>query len=54
MKLRPELLSSMKTYKKTDVLHDLLAGLMVAIIAVPLSIALGIPVTNTHLTLPTT
>ena len=40
--MKPELLNCLKNYKKTDVLHDLLAGLMVAIIAMPLSIALGI------------
>lgn len=40
--MKPELFNCFKTYKKTDILRDLLAGLMVAIIAVPLSIALGI------------
>ncbi len=40
--MKPELLNCLKTYKKTDVLRDILAGLMVAIIAMPLSIALGI------------
>ena len=40
--MKPELLNCLKNYKKTDVLRDLLAGLMVAIIAMPLSIALGI------------
>ena len=40
--MKPELINSLKTYKKRDVLKDLQAGLMVAIIAMPLSIALGI------------
>ncbi len=40
--MKPELFNCLKNYKKTDVLRDLLAGLMVAIIAMPLSIALGI------------
>lgn len=40
--MKPELLNSLKNYKKRDIFSDLLAGLMVAIIAMPLSIALGI------------
>ena len=40
--MKPQLLLSMKGYKKKDLLGDLMAGLMVAIIALPLSIALGI------------
>ncbi|MBE7094081.1 MAG: SulP family inorganic anion transporter [Clostridiales bacterium] len=40
--MKPQLLLSLKGYKKSDLLHDLMAGLMVAIIALPLSIALGI------------
>lgn len=40
--MRPELLRSLKAYQKADLPHDLLAGLMVAIIALPLSIALGL------------
>ena len=40
--MKPQLLLSMKGYKKKDLLGDLIAGLMVAIIALPLSIALGI------------
>ena len=40
--MKPQLLSSVKGYEKSDLLHDLMAGLMVAIIALPLSIALGI------------
>ena len=40
--MKPQLLSSLKGYKKRDLFHDLMAGLMVAIIAMPLSIALGI------------
>ena len=40
--MKPELINSLKGYKKAYLLNDLLAGLMVAIIALPLSIALGI------------
>lgn len=40
--MKPQLFSSLKGYKKSDLFHDLFAGLMVAIIALPLSIALGI------------
>ena len=40
--MKPQLLSSLQGYKKKDLLGDLMAGLMVAIIALPLSIALGI------------
>ena len=40
--MKPQLLNSLKGYKKADLLKDLFAGLMVAIIALPLSIALGI------------
>ena len=40
--MKPELFSSLKGYKKQDLVKDLFAGLMVAIIALPLSIALGI------------
>lgn len=40
--MKPQLIQSLKGYKKSDLLHDLMAGLMVAIIALPLSIALGI------------
>ncbi|MBQ8685183.1 MAG: SulP family inorganic anion transporter [Clostridia bacterium] len=40
--MKPQLIQSLKGYKKSDLLHDLTAGLMVAIIALPLSIALGI------------
>ena len=40
--MKPELFNSLKNYKKSNLLNDLLAGLMVAIIALPLSIALGI------------
>ncbi|MBQ8197436.1 MAG: SulP family inorganic anion transporter [Clostridia bacterium] len=40
--MRPQLFDSLKNYKKKDIFGDLLAGLMVAIIALPLSIALGI------------
>lgn len=40
--MRPELFRSLKTYQKRDLTSDLMAGLMVAIIALPLSIALGL------------
>lgn len=40
--MKPQLFLSLKDYKKKDLLSDLMAGLMVAIIALPLSIALGI------------
>ncbi len=40
--MKPQLFDSLKGYKKRDLLKDLFAGLMVAIIALPLSIALGI------------
>ncbi len=40
--MKPQLISSLRSYKKKDIAGDLLAGLMVAIIALPLSIALGI------------
>ncbi len=40
--MKPELINSLKGYKKSNIVNDLLAGLMVAIIALPLSIALGI------------
>ena len=37
-----ELLNSLKNYKKSYIINDLLSGLLVAIIAMPLSIALGL------------
>lgn len=40
--MKPELFRCLKNYQKKDLVGDLLAGLMVAIIALPLSIALGI------------
>ncbi len=40
--MKPQLFASLKGYKKRDLVGDLMAGLMVAIIALPLSIALGI------------
>lgn len=40
--MKPQLLTSLKGYTKKDLFKDLFAGLMVAIIALPLSIALGI------------
>ncbi len=41
-KLRPKLLSTMKNYSKEQFFKDVTAGIIVAIIALPLSIALGI------------
>ncbi len=40
--MKPALLDSFKGYKKEELFRDLLAGLMVALIALPLSMALGI------------
>lgn len=40
--MKPQLFNSLKNYSKKNLLSDLFAGLMVAIIALPLSIALGI------------
>ena len=40
--MKPKLFESLKGYTKKDLFNDLIAGLMVAIIALPLSIALGI------------
>lgn len=41
-KLKPKLFSVMKTYSKNQFFKDLIAGIIVAIIALPLSIALAI------------
>lgn len=41
-KLKPMLFSNMKTYTKAQFVKDLIAGIIVAIIALPLSIALAI------------
>lgn len=41
-KLKPKLLSVMKTYSKKQFFKDVIAGIIVAIIALPLSIALAI------------
>lgn len=41
-KLKPMLFSNMKTYTKAQFIKDLIAGIIVAIIALPLSIALAI------------
>ena len=41
-RLKPKLLSVMKTYNKGQFVKDVIAGLIVAIIALPLSIALAI------------
>ncbi len=40
--LQPKLISAMKTYSKAQFIKDLVAGLIVAIIALPLSIALAL------------
>ena len=41
-KLKPKLFSVMKTYSKGQLVNDLIAGVIVAIIALPLSIALAL------------
>ncbi len=41
-KLKPKLFSVMKTYSKEQLLKDIVAGIIVAIIALPLSIALAL------------
>lgn len=41
-KLKPKLFSVMKTYSKKQFLNDVIAGIIVAIIALPLSIALAL------------
>ena len=41
-KIKPMLLSTMKSYDKSKFMKDLIAGIIVAIIALPLSIALAI------------
>ena len=53
-KLKPKLFSVMKTYTKQQFVKDVIAGIIVAIIALPLSIALALasgvgPVSYTHL-----
>ncbi len=40
--MKPELINSLKGYKPKNLVNDLLSGLLVAIIAMPLSIALGL------------
>lgn len=40
--LRPKLFSAMKTYSKEQLMKDIIAGIIVAIIALPLSIALAL------------
>ena len=40
--LKPELFSVMKTYSKEQCVKDIIAGVIVAIIALPLSIALAL------------
>lgn len=41
-KLKPKLFSVMKTYTKEQFVKDVIAGIIVAIIALPLSIALAL------------
>ena len=41
-KLKPKLFSVMKTYSKEQFIKDIVSGIIVAIIALPLSIALAI------------
>ncbi len=41
-KLKPKLFSVMKTYTKEQLINDIIAGIIVAIIALPLSIALAL------------
>ena len=41
-KLKPKLFSVMKTYTKQQFVKDVIAGIIVAIIALPLSIALAL------------
>ena len=41
-KLKPKLFSVMKTYTKQQLIKDIVAGIIVAIIALPLSIALAL------------
>ena len=40
--LKPQLFSSLKTYNKKQLMSDVIAGIIVAIIALPLSIALAL------------
>ena len=40
--LKPKLISAMKTYSKEQLIKDIIAGIIVAIIALPLSIALAL------------
>ena len=40
--IKPKLFSAMKTYNKNQFFKDLIAGIIVAIIALPLSIALAL------------
>ena len=41
-KLKPKLFSVMKTYSKEQFIKDVISGIVVAIVALPLSIALAI------------
>ena len=41
-KLRPQLLRSLEDYSREKLMKDLIAGVIVAIIALPLSIALAL------------
>ena len=39
---RPKLLDTLKNYSRADFLRDLMAGLIVGIVALPLALAFGI------------
>ena len=40
--IRPKIIEAMKSYSKAQLVKDIIAGVIVAIIALPLSIALAI------------
>jgi len=42
LQFRPELLNAMKGYKPKFILNDIFAGLMVALVALPLNMAMGV------------
>ena len=49
---KPKLFSVMKTYSKEQFIKDIIAGIIVAIIALPLSIALAIASNYKDIPLP--
>ena len=54
---RPKMASALRGYSASKFKDDLIAGIVVGIVALPLAIAFGIAsgaVSYTHLTLPTT